>query len=336
MQMPIVTISFIHFSTKTGYSTKRFIEPFLKSLDEQTYGNVEVFCVDNGSDDQSPIDFVKKYPHIIIIQLAENTGMAAHNESIKRAKGKYIWCPTLDTVYDKTFLATLVEAAEKLPDGGSFGGTILSLTKEGKSTFVMDTSGIEGSVSHHFKERDTGKTISLPVQESTPEAVFGISGASILYRMNAVKDIADADGNLIDPNFFMYKEDIDVAYRFLWSGWKNYYISNAIGYHVRTAKEKVRLASDMLTAAFNRKDKAEYAQRYSLRNHLYLLYKNFSFSLPFYIVLRTVIYECIKFGGLLFVGPKLYPLYIEAWKNRKKLPVVQKRVSTKEISQYLA
>ena len=334
MSMPLVSISFIHFSTKTGYTTKHFVEPFLKSLAEQTYANVEICCVENGSEDKSSMEYVKQYPHITIIELPENISMAGHNEAIKRAKGKYIWAPTLDTVYDPTFLETLVEAAEKLPDGGSFGGTILSLSAKGEKTYKLDTSGIQASVTHHFKERDAGKIITLPIEDTTPKAIFGICGASILYRASAVKEIQDSRGLLIDPDYFMYKEDIDVAYRFLWAGWKNYYIPNAIGYHVRTAKEKIRLGSDVLTAAVNRKGKADYAQRFSLRNHLYLLYKNFSFSLPFYIVLRTIIYECMKFGGLLLVGPKLYPVYIEFWKKRKTLQKVKKTASPKEVAKY--
>lgn len=334
MSKPLVSISFIHFSTHTWFSTKKYVEPFLESLAQQTYTNVEIFCVDNGSEDLSPLDYVKKYPHITIIELPENIGMVAHNEAIRRAQGKYIWCPTLDTVYDPTFLEVLVDNAEKLSDGASFGGTVLSMHPTEEGMYTYDTTGIEAHINHHFKERDTGKVVKMPVEHKDPEAVFGISGASILYRMTAVQDIMDDQQNLIDPTFFMYKEDIDVAYRFLWAGWKNYYISNAIGYHVRTGKERVSTPIDSLTAAFNRKGKADYVQKMSLRNHLFLLYKNFSFSYPFSIVARTLLYECIKFFGLLLVGPKLYPVYIEAWKKRKDIQKVDKRVSPQDVAKY--
>ena len=64
------------------------------------------------------------------------------------------------------------------------------------------------------------------------EYVFGATAAAALYRREMIDDIA-LDGEFFDSDFFVYREDADVAWRAQLMGWKCLYAPYARGYHVR-------------------------------------------------------------------------------------------------------
>ena len=64
------------------------------------------------------------------------------------------------------------------------------------------------------------------------EYVFGATAAAALYRRAMIDDIS-LDGEFFDSDFFVYREDADVAWRAQLMGWKCLYAPYARGYHVR-------------------------------------------------------------------------------------------------------
>jgi GT2 family glycosyltransferase len=64
------------------------------------------------------------------------------------------------------------------------------------------------------------------------EYVFGATAAAALYRREMIADIS-IDGDFFDPDFFVYREDADVAWRAQLLGWRCIYTPQARGYHVR-------------------------------------------------------------------------------------------------------
>ncbi|MFH1030217.1 MAG: glycosyltransferase, partial [bacterium] len=147
-------------------------------------------------------------------------------------------------------------------------------------------------------EEDTGQYDKI-------EEVFGVSGAAPVYRIEALEDvkIPHTDHLLVmerelfeyfDEDFFSYKEDVDLAYRLRWRGWKSFTIPEAVAYHKRTAKDVTGRKSDFF-AALNRKNKSKFANYHSQRNQLFLLVKNLpklNFAVIWYEV-KKFIYELI-------------------------------------------
>src|SRR5690348_17522901 len=64
------------------------------------------------------------------------------------------------------------------------------------------------------------------------EYVFGATAAAALYRRQMIEDIAIGE-EFFDPDFFVYREDADVAWRAQLMGWRCIYTPHARGYHVR-------------------------------------------------------------------------------------------------------
>lgn len=324
---PLITIGFIYLSLEGGYSMKKYTKFFLDSLSAQTYKNVEILCLDNGSTDDS-ISLMKAYPNVRIIRSETNTGFTGHNLLIKEAKGEYYWCTNPDMVFEPDALEKLVQAAQKYPEGGSFGGTILrwDFEKNEKTDFI-DTTGIEVHASHYFRERNAGKIYTY-TEKNLPdeEEVFGISGANVLFRMNALKSIDQANGEYFDPTFFLYKEDLDVAYRLRWEGWKSYYIKAARMYHDRTTFEKTQLPSVTAQTALNRSHKSQSNKYLSLRNHLFLLHKHFSKDYSSRVKLATFWFEFKKIVFVILFERTIWGAYKEYRKTAPKLIPSKKKV----------
>jgi GT2 family glycosyltransferase len=64
------------------------------------------------------------------------------------------------------------------------------------------------------------------------EYVFGATAAAALYRRAMIEDISIL-GEFFDRDFFVYREDADVAWRAQLMGWRCLYTPQARGYHVR-------------------------------------------------------------------------------------------------------
>ncbi len=60
-----------------------------------------------------------------------------------------------------------------------------------------------------------------------PEYVFGASAAAALYRREMIDDVS-VDGDFFDPDFFVYREDADVAWRAQLLGWRCIYTPAAV------------------------------------------------------------------------------------------------------------
>lgn len=107
MKTPLVSVIIPMYNT--GASCLELI----KTLQESTYKNIEIICIDDGSVDNS-FDTIKSYvknKKNIILKKQKNAGAsAARNEGIKIASGDWISFIDSDDLVDKTFIEKLVSA----------------------------------------------------------------------------------------------------------------------------------------------------------------------------------------------------------------------------------
>src|SRR6185295_4228689 len=93
------------------------------------------------------------------------------------------------------------------------------------------------------------------------EYVFGASAAAALFRREMIDDIS-VDGNFFDPDFFVYREDADVAWRAQLQGWRCLYTPAAVAHHVRTV------------TAGNRRTLPAFVNMHSVKNRFLMRIKN--------------------------------------------------------------
>lgn len=337
---PLVTVGFINYANSAiHYSSEKYLKLFLDSLLGQTYKNIEIICLDNGStDDGKTLKIIKESsPAVRIIENKKNEGFVAHNKIISEAQGEYYLCVNFDLLLDPKYIKELVEFAELHKESGSFGGSIYRWDFENnQKTQVLDATGISISQSHHFRERETG--IDLPfekIEKRTPEQVFGISGVSVMYRTSALEDIYKANNHYFDPSFVIYKEEVDLAYRLQWLGWNSWYVPKALAWHDRTTGEKKKFGMRDMMILNNRKHKSEYNRKQSLKNHLFILYKNFSPNYSWKVKVKTFWDEIRKFFWVLLFERFALSAYGDFWKMRKTLQKTKKTVPAKDIEKLM-
>ena len=98
------------------YNSEKFLAKCLDSILEQTYQNIEIIVVDDGSTDSSP-DILKRYSDKILIFSQKNNGLAsALNLGISKMKGHWLkWFSPDDVMFSNT-LEQLVDTTKHLSD----------------------------------------------------------------------------------------------------------------------------------------------------------------------------------------------------------------------------
>ena len=98
------------------YNSVQFLKESLESVINQTYPNIEIICVDDGSTDYS-LKILQQYSDKITIISQENHGLAsALNTGIKQMKGDWLkWFSPDDIMYSYT-IKTLVDEAKNNPN----------------------------------------------------------------------------------------------------------------------------------------------------------------------------------------------------------------------------
>ena len=95
------------------YNTEKYLKECLDSVISQTFKNIEIICIDDGSTDNSLNilkEYAKKDSRIKIIQQKNLGVVLARNNAINKAKGKYIYLLDSDDIISPVCLEMLYDA----------------------------------------------------------------------------------------------------------------------------------------------------------------------------------------------------------------------------------
>jgi GT2 family glycosyltransferase len=220
--------------TVVTYNSGRFIRRCLESALAQQYPSLEVVVVDNASTDGTA-DILEQFEdRCQIVYNQENIGFAAaQNQAIGLSSGDWVLTLNPDVLLLPDFVASLMAAAAVDKRAGTICGKLLTI----KSNFDIPEEALVDSTGIYFtpmlRHLDRGSQEVDNGHYRKPEYVFGATAAAALYRRKMIEDVA-VDGEFFDPDFFVYREDADVAWRAQLLGWRCIYTPYALGYHVRS------------------------------------------------------------------------------------------------------
>ena len=107
MKQPLVSVVI------TCYNYADYVEQAIKSILQQTYKNIELIIIDDGSTDKS-LDIITKYRDSAKIVSRKNKGIVyTRNEAIQLAKGRYLCFLDADDYFDQDFIGNMVDIAER-------------------------------------------------------------------------------------------------------------------------------------------------------------------------------------------------------------------------------
>ncbi len=225
-----------------NYNVQYFLEQCLLSVKMALKGiESEIFVVDNSSVDGSCQMVKEKFREVKLIENNENRGFsAANNQAIREAKGEYILILNPDTVVEETTLVKCIEFMDEHPEAGGLGVKMIN----GKGNFLPESKrALPTPLVAFFKIFGFSKLFPRSKLFSKyhlgfldPEQTHEIEvlpGAFMFLRKKAVDTIG-----LFDEDFFLYGEDIDLSYRLLQSGFKNYYFPETTIIHYKGESTK--------------------------------------------------------------------------------------------------
>ena len=216
-----------------SYNVRPYLEQCLQSVQRALEGTEgEVFVVDNHSDDDSVKTVREHYPWVRLIENQENLGFSkANNLAIRQAQGDYVLLLNPDTVVaEDTFLKSLKFMDEHPKAGGA--GVMMCYedgSKAPESRRALPTPWVAALKMMGFTKRYYMS--HLPWDQ--PCQIEVVSGAFCLLRHEALKTVG-----LLDEDFFMYGEDIDLSYRLLKGGWENWYLPYPIVHYKGRSTQK--------------------------------------------------------------------------------------------------
>ena len=219
--------------TIVTYNSGRFIKRCLESVLAQRYANKEIIVIDNASSDGT-VDILEQFEdRCQIIYNDENIGFAAaQNQAIRISTGDWVLTLNPDVLLLPNFIQALVDTGQFDPKVGTVCGKLLAIL----ASFDLPDKPLVDSTGIYFtpmlRHLDRGSQEVDNGHYLKHEYVFGATAAAALYRRRMIDDISIGD-EFFDPDFFVYREDADVAWRAQLMGWSCIYTPHARGYHVR-------------------------------------------------------------------------------------------------------
>jgi len=260
-----VTISIINFNER------RFIFSAIESAVNQTYPNLEIIITDNLSTDGTREEIEARLPEwekkrkeksfesnpeevnpaMVYIKSEENSGYGRpHNQAFRVGKGEFFLLMNADLILEPNFIESAMKIFEDKGVGAvqgkllryDFNKNELFKDTEDPTLNRIDTVGLRMLKNRRIICIGQGTADRGQYEKQTE--IFGADGASPMYRKAALESIKlpiwprpdkekKNEYEYFDEDFFMYKEDVDLAWRLRLAGWKAVYAPLAVAYHGR-------------------------------------------------------------------------------------------------------
>ncbi len=220
-----------------SFNSARYLAACLKSLEAQTYDNIEIRLWDNASKDGS-LEIAAAWSRSLGIEASkQNVGFCvAHNRIVSSTTSEYVLVLNPDVELAPEYIHILVQALDGDPSAGAATGRLCRWFPDGTGErprvgeSTLDTTGMYFTRNQRHLDRGAGAVDRGQYGER--EYVFGASGAAAFYRRVMLDDIRMGE-EYFDESFFAYREDADLAWRAQWMGWRCLYVPEAKGRHVR-------------------------------------------------------------------------------------------------------
>lgn len=233
-----------------NYNGAKYILRCLEHVYNQTFSSLQIIVVDNNSDDDSCSLIENKYPDVHILKLEQNLGFsAAVNLGIKIAAAPYVLLLNNDAFIESDFIEILYHKINQ--DGNNIFSCCGKMMKYHDQNIIEGTGDFYNLLGWAY-QRGNGEAKSQYNQDGE---VFSCCAGATLYRKSIFNEIG-----YFDEDFFAYLEDIDLGFRSKLYGYNNWYCHKAICFHVGSATTG---------GGYN-----EFKVKLSVRNNIYLMYKN--------------------------------------------------------------
>jgi GT2 family glycosyltransferase len=338
------------------WNSARHLPAFFQSLDAQTFRDFTVTVVDNASTDGTLAWLGEHRPNETVLRNFRNQGFArAHNQGIALALSRWQGCDLSerfifllnpDTVLDATCMARLASFMLAHPETDIAGPKLLRAVRtvdedgdeeEIERTTLIDSAGISMAKSRRAEDRGAGTAFANARAAGREDdgrydrgEPFGISGAAMIMRASAAERLRLGENEVLDEDFFAYKEDVDVCWRARLFGMRIALIPHAVAWHCRTAKKPDISGTKGLFRGQNERSAA--VNRLSRRNQIWMEWKNDDTVSRILHLPWRLPELALRFAALV-IFPSHLRAYAQAWLGRgrmraKRRMIMERRKAT--------
>ena len=202
---------------------------------------IEVYVVDNISVDGTTQMVKERFAWVHLIENTENVGFSiANNQAIKISNAQYVLLLNPDTVVQEDTFTECMTFADATPKLGCMGvpmydgtGAFLPESKRGIPTPWASFCRISGLFRLAPRNANLNSYYAGHLRNDETNKIDVLCGAFMWMR----KETLDKVG-LLDEDFFMYGEDIDLSWRIIKGGYDNYYFSGTRIIHYKGESTK--------------------------------------------------------------------------------------------------
>ena len=211
-----------------SYKVKFYLEQCLLAVKKATADiENEIYVVDNHSNDGSVEFIAERFPDINLISSNHNNGFScANNIAIRQCSGEYVLLLNPDTIVGESSLQEVIAFMDSHPKAGGVGVKMLNIdgtrakeSRRGVPTVATSFYKMTGLCACYPQSHRFGHYYMGYLPWDKPSQIEIISGAFCMLRHSALNEIG-----LLDEDFFMYGEDVDLSYRMLKGGYENWYV----------------------------------------------------------------------------------------------------------------
>ena len=203
-----------------SFKVRYYLEQCIISVERATKDiDREILVVDNHSDDGT-VEYLRERfaDRITLIESNHNLGFSrANNIAIRQSESEYVLLLNPDTFVAENTIKDVLAFMDAHPKAGGAGvmmhnadGTVAKESRRGLPTPWVSLQKMLGMSKRYYMSH-------LPWDK--PGQIEVVSGAFFMLRRETLDKVG-----LLDEDFFMYGEDIDLSYRILKGGYENWYV----------------------------------------------------------------------------------------------------------------
>ncbi|MFC2103984.1 glycosyltransferase family 2 protein [Bacteroidota bacterium] len=225
-----------------NYNVKHFLEQCLISVyNASSKINSEIFVVDNNSVDGSCAMVKERFPEVNLIENKKNYGFSyANNQAIKKSTGQYVLLLNPDTVVEEDSFEKCIQ----FMDSNSETGGLTVKMIDGKGNFLPESKRalptpkvafykIFGLAKIFPKSKKFARYYLGNLKNNQINEIDILPGAFMFLRKETLEKIG-----YFDEDYFMYGEDVDLSFRILKAGYKNFYFPETTIIHYKGESTK--------------------------------------------------------------------------------------------------
>lgn len=213
------------------YNSAADLPRCMAALRMQTWQRLSVHVLDNHSSDDSVSWLRQHAPEARVIESRENLGFGRGHNAILRTlqlSDEDFYLPlNPDARPDAGYIEGLVNASRQ-HDAGWCIGKLLLADEDGEPVGILYSAGHGLLRNGHVI--NVGQGLADDGRFDEAREIMLASGAAMLLRADLIRDLALA-GDLFEPAFFMYGEDIDLGWRARRAGWRCWYQPSVTALH---------------------------------------------------------------------------------------------------------